>query len=166
MHDQDGAEDVNEDGLGQSSSGSNSAEMLLFGEGAARDPIGLYPPASVVMTLWRCYLNNVHPLTKMIHAPTVEKLIQLSCQNVRSISRSNLTLLFSIHFIAVNSMSEDECQRHFGSSRSLLYKKYLQATHQALNRVAFLKTSDFTILTAYALYLVCQRSTPLALLEY
>jgi hypothetical protein len=158
MHDQDPTEDTTEDGLGQTSSGLTSAESLLFGQGAAGDPIAFYPSASAVMTLWRAFVSNIHPLTKMIHAPTVEKLIQLSCQNVRSISRSNQTLLLAIHFIAVNSMSDEECQRSFGSNRSVQYNKLLQATQQALNRASFLKTSDFTILTAYALYLVCHSS--------
>jgi hypothetical protein len=128
--------------------------MLLFGGSTVGNPIEHYPPSPVVNILWRVFLTNVQPLTKMIHAPTMEKLIQLSCQNVRTISRSNLALLFSMHLIAVASIPDEECRATIGTSQPELFKKYLSATHQALVRVSLLRTSDFTVVTAFSLYLV------------
>jgi hypothetical protein len=143
--------------------------MLLFGGNTIGNPIEHYPPSPVVNLLWRTFLTNVQPLTKMIHGPTMDKLIQLSCQNVRTISRSNLALLFSMHLIAVASIPDEECRATIGTSQPELFKKYLSATHQALVRVSLLRTSDFTVVTAFSLYLVsssrsrmCQARSALA----
>jgi hypothetical protein len=157
LQDQECSQNSTGDSSGSSLTESNPAEMLLFGGSTTSNPIEHYPSPPVVNILWRTFLSNIHPLTKMIHAPTMEKLIQLSCQNVRTISRSNLALLFSMHLIAMSSMSDEECRATIGPSQPVLFKKYLSATHQALIRVSLLRTSDFTVVTAFSLYLVSPR---------
>lgn len=130
------------------------ADELLFSSSSAPCPVDHYPRPEHVMILWRAFLDNVHPITKMIHAPTVQKLVELSCQHCRSIGRNNIALLFSIHLMALLSMTEEECKWRLGTSRKALLKKYHRLTQHALLRVHFLSTSDFTVLTAFVFYLV------------
>jgi hypothetical protein len=106
------------------------------------------------MIYWRAYLDNVHPITKMVHGPSMRKVIELSCQNCRSVARNNMALLFSLHLAAINSMTDEECQLKLGTSRRHLSKKFLALTQLALVRVGLLRTTDFTVVTAYVAYLV------------
>jgi hypothetical protein len=142
-----------DDDSGQSS-GEAAPEQLLFSTGSSQDPVDQYPRPEHVSIFWRAFLDNVHPITKMVHSPTLQKMVELSCQNVRSIARNNIALLFAVHLSAITSMSEEECLLKIGTPRRQLLKKYLSLSQLAFVRVGLLQTTDFTIVTAYVAYLV------------
>ena len=116
--------------------------------------VTLHPPASDIWKLWRVYLDNVNPLSKLVHRPVTEKLIQRACEDVRSIDRASEALLFAMYFTAVGSLSPDECQNLLSDSKSVLQKRYRYACRGALARAKFLRTSDLRVLTAFVIYLV------------
>jgi hypothetical protein len=109
------------------------------------------------MTLWRTFLRNADPLSKMIHPPSFEGAVQLSCQNIHAISRAKLALLYSIFMSAVVSMSDEECRVKVGNARANLLKRFSCLTQKCLSKAGLLRTADVTLLTAFMYYLLSMR---------
>ncbi|KAF2663636.1 hypothetical protein BT63DRAFT_108522 [Microthyrium microscopicum] len=127
---------------------------IIFGTRIAGDVASYYPRPTDAMAFWKGFKENVDPITKIVHIPTVQKLIELSCQNVHCISRTNLTLLFAIHLIAIESMSDEEVKDITGENKSIVFKRLLYATQQCFIKGGLLRTSDLTMLTAFILYIL------------
>lgn len=107
--------------------------------------------------LWQTYLDNVHPLTMIVHAPTVQQQILEASGNLENISKSTEALLFSIYAFAVTSNSNEECEARLGEDQLVLVARYQLATQQALRNADFLRTSDMEVMQAFLLYLVSPR---------
>jgi Fungal specific transcription factor domain len=133
------------------------AENLMFGRVGKTDAINLFPAPQEMRVYWTAFKANVDPLTKVIHAPTLEKVVILSTQNVTAVPRNMLTLLFSIILVATVSMSEEECLNKIGQSRAKLIRRYAYATQRCLIRMGVLRTTDLIILTALLLYVLALR---------
>jgi hypothetical protein len=125
-----------------------------FDGGNLPDPLDRYPPPEHVMIYWKAFLDGIHPLTKMIHAPSIQALIEFSCQHHRSLSRSDTALLFSIQLTALMSISDEECQFKIGRPRVEVFQQMMVLTQWALIRAKVLCTFDFTLLTAFIFFLV------------
>jgi hypothetical protein len=93
----------------------------------------------------------------MIHPPSFERVVQLSCQNIHAISRSKLALLYSIFMSAVVSMTDDECRAKIGNARPNMLKRFSCLTQKCLSRAGLLRTADLTLLTAFMYYLLSMR---------
>jgi hypothetical protein len=115
----------------------------------------IFPTPAQSAVLWQMYLENVHPLCKIIHPPSFQKTVESSRSSVRCVSKSTLALLFSIYTFAITSMTTVECERKLGHPRSSLLKQFLYGTRQALVKAAFLRSSDIITLQAFIHFLVC-----------
>ncbi|KAI1415809.1 hypothetical protein F5Y13DRAFT_206739 [Hypoxylon sp. FL1857] len=113
-----------------------------------------HPSAIQIFQLWQIYLNNVNPLLKLTHTPTLQVRIIEAGANLDKVSRSLEALMFSIYLMAVTSLDEGECQETFNESRTTLLAKYYYAAQQALLNAGFMRNPDLTLLQAYLLYLM------------
>lgn len=68
----------------------------------------LHPLPSQVPFYWSTFLENVMPLVKLLHVPTMDKVIKEVQHNVDAISKSTEALMFSIYFATITSMSDEE----------------------------------------------------------
>ena len=125
----------------------------------------MHPTAMQIMQLWQVYVNNVDPLLKLTHTPTLQKRVIEASGKISSgmsIDADLEALLFSIYFISVNSLTEAETLASLGISKSSLQARYHVASQQALLNVNLMRTLDMTVLQAYVLHLVSETShTPL-----
>lgn len=129
-------------------------ESLLVGHGASRDLSELHPTPVHIFRLWQTFLVNVNPLSKVVHAPTLQQTILDASEDVRNIPRPVEALMFSVYFLAVTSLQNEDCQTMFGEQRSTLLARYAQGTQQALVNARFLKSLNMGTLQAYIFYLV------------
>ncbi|KAI1651882.1 fungal-specific transcription factor domain-containing protein [Daldinia loculata] len=113
-----------------------------------------HPSAIQIFQLWQIYLNNVNPLLKLTHTPTLQVRIIEAGASLDKVSRSLEALMFSIYLMAITSIDEEECQATFNESRINLLAKYYYATQQALLNAGFMRNPDLTLLQAYLLYLI------------
>ncbi|KAI0135305.1 fungal-specific transcription factor domain-containing protein [Daldinia grandis] len=113
-----------------------------------------HPSAIQIFQLWQIYLNNVNPLLKLTHTPTLQVRIIEAGASLDKVSRSLEALMFSIYLMAITSIDEEECQATFNESRINLLAKYYYATQQALLNAGFMRNPDLTSLQAYLLYLM------------
>jgi hypothetical protein len=131
---------------------------LLFGRLMVSNSLTSSHPHTIqIFRLWQFFLNNVNPLTKILHAPTIQELILNASGDLDKVSASAEALLFSIYHSAIVSMDEQECQSTFSESRVALAAKYSTATQQALVNANILRTSNLMVLQAFTLYLLAIR---------
>jgi hypothetical protein len=129
-------------------------DHLLFGSPNTNvDLSTLHPEPVQIFRLWQIYLDNVNPLLKVTHTPSLQGRIIEAVSNVTNISPTLEALMFSIYCTAILSL-QDDCQAIFGSSKEDLLTRFQFGCQQALLNCGFLRSSDRDCLTALYLYLV------------
>lgn len=118
-----------------------------------------HPTYETATRLWRAYVDNVDPLVKVVHVPTMQKILQRSAAQPSGISRPLEALLFSIYHFSVTSSSEEESIKNFGEARATLLARYDAALRQALANAQWLRSVNIQVMQAFLLYLLSVRST-------
>ncbi len=113
-----------------------------------------HPNPGQIFRLWQTFLDNVNPLIKVIHVPTVQQQLLEASENLEDVSKSMEALMFAIYSLAAISMSNIECESIFGETKNALITRYRNATRYALIAADFITTSDLVVLQAFVLFLV------------
>lgn len=130
-------------------------DHLLFGARETNVDLSTLHPGPVhILKLWQIYLDNVNPLLKITHTPSLQGRIIEAAGDVTSIISNLEALMFSIYCMSILSLSEDDCQATFDSPSEDLLTRYQFGCQQALLNSAFLRSSDRDCLTALFMYLV------------
>ncbi|RDH24183.1 C6 transcription factor domain protein [Aspergillus niger ATCC 13496] len=118
----------------------------------------LHPSCEHAAKLWYAYVENVEPLCKVLHVPTVARIVHTVSKHPATASKNDECILFAIYHFAVFSMSDDECSHELHDSRAQLMHKYRTAVTQALVNASWLKTTSLPVLQAYTLFLISLRT--------
>jgi hypothetical protein len=136
----------------------DSNDHLLFCSRNTSVDLSLLHPSQVhIFKLWQIYLENVNPLLKITHTPSLQGRIIDAAGDVTNIKPSLEALMFSIYCAAVFSMAQAECYKLFGAKREDILAGYQLGAREALLNSGFLKSSDRDCLTAIHIYLVSCR---------
>lgn len=127
---------------------------LLWGTHADVDLLEVHPSPSHALLLWQTFLYYVNPLTKAIHVPTVQILIDEASKNVESLSRPTVALVFAIYSAAIMSMKDDDCRHTLGECKNTLLVRYVTTTQHMLAASGFMKSVNVVILQAFVVHLV------------
>jgi hypothetical protein len=114
----------------------------------------LHPQTVQIFQLWQLYLDNVNPLLKVTHVPSLQGRIIQAASDVLKIKPNLEALMFSIYCMAVSSLTENSCQAMFGESQADLLARYQLGCQRALLNSRFLRCTNRDCLTAFYLYLV------------
>ncbi|QGA14545.1 hypothetical protein EYB26_002200 [Talaromyces marneffei] len=125
--------------------------------GADGDLAQLYPSANHAFILWQKFLENVNPLSKVIHAPSVQPEVIKATTDPSSSSFTSLALLFSIYAAAIMSLTKNDVECLFGQSKEALQHMYTSGAQQALSSAGFMKATNMTLLQAFTIYLLATR---------
>lgn len=139
---------------------SDDEDHIGFVIGATPSSVGvsdLHPLPEQIFTIWQIFVDNVNPLSKIVHVPSVQPKIIEASSHLDKLSKSFEALLFAIYSTAVLSLEPDECLAMLGESRSVLLSRYRRGTKKALARAKFLGTSDVMVLVAFVLHLLSMR---------
>lgn len=130
-------------------------DFLFAGSSSRMNLSNMHPDPVTIMQLWQFYLENVNPLLRVTHVPTVQAQLLGVLQDLGAVAPELEALMFSIYCTAINSLSNDECINRFKttSKRQLLYG-YQFTCRQALLKVRILRSNNRNCLTAFFLYLV------------
>jgi hypothetical protein len=132
-----------------------SNDHLLFGSSVGNVNLSALHPTQVqIFRLWQIYLDNVNPLLRVTHTPTLQTRIIDAASDIANINPTLEALMFSIYCVSISSITEDQCSALFGSSKKDLLAGYQFACQQALRGCSILRSSDHESLTALYLYLV------------
>lgn len=138
----------------------NNNDLLLFGSNKSDVPLStLHPPQAQIFRLWHIYLDNVNPILKVTHTPTLESRLLNAAIDVTSLANDKPleALMFSIYCVAIVSLQDEECQSLFAGRKDELLSKYQLACQQALQNCRILRATDLDSLVALFMYLVRHR---------
>ncbi|KAF7543737.1 hypothetical protein G7Z17_g10504 [Cylindrodendrum hubeiense] len=126
--------------------------------GGQPGPLTQYHPSPIhIFQLWQIYIDNINPLLKITHVPTVQAQIIEASSNIGKASKNIEALMFSIYFMAITSLEDDDVMRMFNEPKQELLGRYHTATQQAVTNAGFMRTNDPILLQAYLLYLFAVR---------
>lgn len=154
-NDDSGADEGTPTGLLSSLAAHTVSGAIL---GGTRSLTEQHPSYVEVIKLWNAYVQNVDPLCKVLHIPTVAKMVDTVAKQPAAASKSDECLLFVIYYVTVFSMSDADCLQEFNNSRNHLMSRYRTAVHQALVNASWVKTTEMPILQAYTLFLIATRT--------
>jgi hypothetical protein len=117
----------------------------------------LHPPPRHIFKLWQIFAENVDPLTKILHTPTVQQRILDTSWDLDVCTKPFHALLFSIYLLAIVSLSPGDCQKYFGETRPTLLERYKTGAWQALMAARLFETRDLEVLQAFVLFIVSHR---------
>ncbi|KAF7176403.1 hypothetical protein CNMCM7691_002532 [Aspergillus felis] len=126
--------------------------------GSTRSLTDQHPSYEVATKLWSAYVRNVDPLCKVLHVPTVTKMVDTIAKQPAVASKTDECLLFVIYYFAVFSLSDADCLQEFNQTRNHMMSRYRSAVCQALVNASWLKTTAMPVLQAYTLFLVAMRT--------
>jgi hypothetical protein len=137
---------------------SANHQGFVFGYSSQNvDILDLHPPPEQIPVYWKFFRDNVDPLVKIIHAPSMEPTILQAKDRLDKIHRGLECLMFAIYYGAVTSMWEEECRSIFGEEKPVLLARYRFGVEQALARADFLQSDEMIVLQAFVLFLICLR---------
>lgn len=143
---------------------ADGSELILgFSSQANIDLAQLHPNPLQIFQLWQVFLENIHPLLKLFHAPTVQQQIfQIAASpDMNGISKEMEALMFGIYSFAVLTMDDNSCATIFGvhpgepgTQKRDVLARFHSGARIALVRAQFMRCSDMTVLQGFLLYLV------------
>ncbi|KAI0144422.1 hypothetical protein GGR57DRAFT_494983 [Xylariaceae sp. FL1272] len=131
-----------------------SGHLIL---GARANPVRLaafHPEPVQIFKLWQVYLDNVDPLLKVTHSPSLQSRIIEATGKIGNIDSPLEALMFSIYCVALLSLPTNECEAMFGATKQELLAKNHLACQEALINSGYMRTTDRDCLTALYLYLI------------
>ncbi|KAL7629529.1 hypothetical protein AAE478_001050 [Parahypoxylon ruwenzoriense] len=129
--------------------------FLVFGSRkTAASLISLHPDPVQIFRLWQVYLDNVNPLVKVVHAPSLQVSIIKAMSNLENISPTLEALMFSIYCMSLVSLTVEDCHAMFGLPKEDILTRYQCGCQQALLNCGFLRNNDRDCLTAFYLYII------------
>ena len=141
------------------SSGVSDDDLsFVFGEvtSSRRKRLG-HPSAARIHKLWQIFVENVDPVTKVIHVPTVRPAIDRAADDPSSAPRGFQALMFAIYSAAIMTLDDETCATYFSEPRKVLLSQYTRATKTALARARFMSTSSLVVLQALVVHLLSVR---------
>lgn len=130
-------------------------DPLLFGSPKTKiDLSNLHPDPGKILKLWQIYLENVNPLLKVTHTPTLQARFIDAASDIANVSPNLEALMFAVYSISTLSFSEEECTNQLATPKKDLLEIYQFGCQEALTNCRVLRTTDIDCLTGLFLYLV------------
>ena len=121
---------------------------------SASNLLGMHPEPRHIFRLWQIFAERTNPMTKIVHAPTVQQRIFDTSWNTETWSKSFQALLFAIYLLAVVSLSNSECLQYFEADRNNLMELYGTGAWLSLLAAGVFETRDIEVLQALVLFIV------------
>ena len=154
----EGSDDENDATLADPVPNSSTSEQgYFFSFNSLNTTVSIFrPQPDQIMTLWRIFVEQIDPIIRLVHKPSLlNKIIDVK-DDVTRLNKPFEALMFSIYFACITSMTGMECQIRLGENKDVLLARYRFALQQSLARAGFLSTHNVVTLQALIIYLVRQ----------
>lgn len=118
------------------------------------EQVELHPDPKHVFRLWQMFAENVNPLIKIIHAPTLQEKILEAAWAPKLAAKPLEATMFAVYALAVASMKPAGCIDLFGENKQVVINRYRMGALRALSGTDLLSTRDLEVLQALTLVLV------------
>ena len=129
-------------------------QFLLSGYYPTSSTTEAHPSTIHIFQLWQVYIDNVNPLFKLTHVPTIQQELIKATSDLTNAPKNIEALMFAIYLMALTTLDETEVQMLFQASKDELLGRYFAAMQQALVNAQFMRSHDIITLEAFFLYLV------------
>lgn len=137
----------------------DDGSSLLFGPGhVGVELASLHPAPMHVFSLWQTFIENVHPIVKILHVPTVQQQILKATSDLPSATSVMHALMFGIFSMALTSLDDHECRQMYDQEKSVMLGKFHTGSQYALREAEVLRSNDIMALQALVLHLVREKS--------
>ncbi|CEJ56990.1 hypothetical protein PMG11_05700 [Penicillium brasilianum] len=150
--------DAADDNSDNASQDEEDISSMLLSHGSREGLADLHPNPLHIFKLWQTFLERVNPLTKIVHAPTVQQQILEAMSDLKQVSKDFEALMFSIYCISLISLQAGDVVKAFGESKKKLLSRCRRGAQQAFRNASFLRTSSTVVLQAFILYLLSMRA--------
>ena len=158
---EDGVQSESSEGLTADDPNISSEEMASttspnFILGFTSDSMTLrmmHPTRDRILSIWEVYKENVAPINKSLHVPSVERIVLQAVQDIATLNHETEALMFGVYYLTVLTMTADETISRFGMERRQAMDRFRFATEQALARADFLLSQHITVLQTFHLYI-------------
>ncbi|KAG8668942.1 hypothetical protein FPOAC2_08247 [Fusarium poae] len=138
----------------QNSGPENDHHSFIFGYNSSDiDLRSLHPLSAQGSFLWQIFLENIEPLVKVLHIPTMSKLMAQVRRGEHDLRPGDEALVFTIYYAAVVSSEKQEIETNLGGSQSHFISQFRFALEQALAKSNLLNTTNMAVLQAFVIYL-------------
>src|SRR6187402_468053 len=97
----DDAGDLGEDSANDASDGGVANDDFAYVLGRQKsNTASSHPPAEVIRQLWQAFIENVNPLTKLVHVPSLQPAIERAITNIEHIPRGFEAFMFAMYSMA------------------------------------------------------------------
>ncbi|KAI1737948.1 c6 zinc finger domain-containing protein [Xylaria scruposa] len=144
--------DYEDEFIPDATSPDENSGLLLGDESPLEGHEDLWPEPAQMFWLWQAYLDKVNPLTKIIHAPTLQPHLTNATAGSHKVPKNIEALLFSIFLMAVVALNDDECTQMLNYSKVQAIQRFSSGVRLSLVRIGFLETHDLTTLQALVIY--------------
>ncbi|KAA8646854.1 Zn(II)2Cys6 domain-containing transcription factor nscR [Aspergillus tanneri] len=142
---------------------SNGSELRVLGLSAnnlALDWTPWFEDKDISRQLCQVYLEQVDPVIKILHRPSVEKWM-IQGERYLGFPERHVAvdaLGSAISYAAAASLTENQCWARFHMGKSGIMADSRRACEAALERSGLLASPNITVLQAFVLYLIARRS--------
>ncbi|CAG9996981.1 unnamed protein product [Clonostachys byssicola] len=111
-----------------------------------------YPDTQLALILWTTYIENVDPVLKILHIPTMQSAMINVISRSQPHSYSMSALAFAVYFASVTSLSEDQLPHLTTEDREEMLQKYKKGINQVVTEGQLFNEPDLTVLQALAIF--------------
>ncbi|KAI5464431.1 fungal-specific transcription factor domain-containing protein [Mariannaea sp. PMI_226] len=112
----------------------------------------LHPEPRHIFKLWKTFAENVHPLSMIVHAPTLQHRITEVSWNLEATTKPLEAVMFVIYALAITCLKSADCVEIFGEAKSVLLNRFSTGATRALNAASLPTTRDLEVLQALVLF--------------
>ena len=130
-------------------------ESVLFDQPSTCSSMHDWPQPVQIFQLWQTFIDNVNPMTNLLHIPTTQHLVlEATHRKYGELSKQSRAILSSVFLTAVESMNDEECLRTMVKTRECLLEKFFAMTKTCLLDADLMEGANMDVLQALVLYLV------------
>jgi hypothetical protein len=138
-------------------------EQFLFNVDQGHYLDAWIPSSTQLEACWLTYLADIDPLVRILHKPSVRKIIDRAQQiSLRTIDTASLTIVLAVCFSAVASLDSVQCAFRFGEDGKSLMERCKISVQNAFAQARLVESHNIQVLQAFVLFIVSTYVTSLA----
>lgn len=126
----------------------------MWGPATIVDLVPHWPSSVVIVSLWNNYLENFHPIVKIVNEPSLAKVVHAGLESCTALSPAEQALLCCMFATSLYAMSDEICLSKHKEERSILLSRYRAMARHALSNANFLLSTNIMVLQAFVMLLV------------
>jgi hypothetical protein len=130
-------------------------EQFLFNADQGHHLDAWIPSSAQLKACWLTYLADIDPLARILHKPSVRKIIDRARQtSLRTIDTASLTIVLAVCFSAVASLDSVQCAFRFGEDGKSLMERCKISVQNAFAQARLVESHNIQVLQAFVLFIV------------